>query len=171
MPTWCNKVIYWCILSSTCFGRIRPSSGALDAELQHIVFCTEFVGGWWFWEPLRRSCARYTRPTQRLSPTFSKHTNYLTYRMTDSLTYCFSTRLPQKIEHFREKLWNKSIKILKCRAKFPIALEISHTFTSCSWQYWSNLLPYQLPLYFVLFYHSLRLFLVLFLLFTRDKKN
>ena len=25
---------YWCILSSTCFGYIRPSSGALDIELQ-----------------------------------------------------------------------------------------------------------------------------------------
>ena len=26
---------------------IRPSSGALDVELQHIVFCTEFLDGWW----------------------------------------------------------------------------------------------------------------------------
>jgi len=34
------------ILSSTCFGYIRPSSGALDVELQHMVFCTEFwMGG------------------------------------------------------------------------------------------------------------------------------
>jgi len=35
------------ILSSTCFGYIRPSSGALDFELQHMVFCTEIwiVGG------------------------------------------------------------------------------------------------------------------------------
>jgi len=32
------------------------SSGALDAELQHMVFCTEFVGGWWSWEPLRKLC-------------------------------------------------------------------------------------------------------------------
>jgi len=46
------------ILSSTCFGYIRPSSGALDAELQHMVFCTEFLDGWWSWEPLRRSCVR-----------------------------------------------------------------------------------------------------------------
>ena len=30
-----------------CFERIRPSSGALDVELQHIVFCTEFVDGCW----------------------------------------------------------------------------------------------------------------------------
>jgi hypothetical protein len=77
MPTWCNKVIYWCILSSTCFGRIRPSSGALDVKLQHMVFCTEFVGEWWSWEPLRRSCARcgcctatstpHTQRTQHLS--------------------------------------------------------------------------------------------------------
>ena len=31
----------WCrtALSSTCFGYIRPSSGALDVELQHMVFC------------------------------------------------------------------------------------------------------------------------------------
>ena len=43
---------YWCILSSTCFGYIRPSSGALDVELQHMVLCTEFVDGWWSWEPL-----------------------------------------------------------------------------------------------------------------------
>ena len=36
----------------TYFGRIRPSSGALDVELQHMVFCTEFVGGLWSWQPL-----------------------------------------------------------------------------------------------------------------------
>ena len=59
MRTWCNKLIYWCILSSTCFGHIRPSSGALDVKLQHTVFCTEFVDGWWSWEPLRRSCVRF----------------------------------------------------------------------------------------------------------------
>jgi len=43
-------------------------------------FCTEFVDGWWSWEPLRRSCvwcgpsAPYTRPTQCLSrpPSFHK---------------------------------------------------------------------------------------------------
>jgi len=40
------------------FGYIRPSSGALDVELQHMVFCTEFVDGWWSWEPLLRSCLR-----------------------------------------------------------------------------------------------------------------
>ena len=33
--------------SSTCFGYIRPSSGALDVELQHMVFCTEFLDRWW----------------------------------------------------------------------------------------------------------------------------
>jgi len=49
---------YWCILSLTCFGYIRPSSGALDVELQHMVFCTEFFDGWWSWEPLCRSCVR-----------------------------------------------------------------------------------------------------------------
>ena len=53
---------------------IRPSSGALDVELQHMVFCTEFLDGWWSWEPLRGSCLRcgwcrtpsapYTRPTR-----------------------------------------------------------------------------------------------------------
>jgi len=73
-----RRSFYWCILSSTCFGYIRPSSGALDVELQHMVFCTEFLDGWWWsWEPLRRSCERcgwyrirnvqYTRPTQRPS--------------------------------------------------------------------------------------------------------
>jgi len=25
-----------------------PSSGALDVELQDMVFCTEFLDGWWF---------------------------------------------------------------------------------------------------------------------------
>ena len=44
-------------LESRCVGRvygadgavhgIRPSSGALDVELQHVVFCTEFLDGWW----------------------------------------------------------------------------------------------------------------------------
>ena len=52
MPTFWNKVFYWCILSSTCFGYIRPSSGASDVELQHMVFCTEFLDGWWSWELL-----------------------------------------------------------------------------------------------------------------------
>jgi len=51
-----NNLLQQCILSSTCFGYIRPSSGALDVELQHMVFCTEFLDGWWSWEPLRRSC-------------------------------------------------------------------------------------------------------------------
>ena len=37
-----------CVGSSTCFGYIRPSSGALDVELQRMVFCTEFLDGWWF---------------------------------------------------------------------------------------------------------------------------
>ena len=32
MPTWCNNVIYWSFFCSTCFGRIRPSSGALDVK-------------------------------------------------------------------------------------------------------------------------------------------
>ena len=41
-----TRLFYWCILSSTCFGYIRPSSGALDVELQHMVFCTGFwMGG------------------------------------------------------------------------------------------------------------------------------
>ena len=47
-----TRSLYWCILSSTCFGYISPSSGALDVELQHMVFCTEFLDGWWSWEPL-----------------------------------------------------------------------------------------------------------------------
>jgi len=39
-------------------GYTRPSSGALDIELQHMVFCTKFLDGWWSWEPLRRSFVR-----------------------------------------------------------------------------------------------------------------
>ena len=54
-----NSVIYWSFFSSTCFGRIRPSSGTLDVKLQHKVFCTEFVDGWWSWELLCRSCVRF----------------------------------------------------------------------------------------------------------------
>jgi len=27
-------------------------------KLEHMVFCTQFVEGWWSWEPLRRSCVR-----------------------------------------------------------------------------------------------------------------
>ena len=27
-------------------------------ESQHMVFCTEFLDGWWSWEPLRMSCVR-----------------------------------------------------------------------------------------------------------------
>ena len=70
-----TRLIYSCILSSTCFRYIRLSSGALDVELQHMVFRTEFLDGWWSWELMRRSCVRWvtatsaphTRPTQRLS--------------------------------------------------------------------------------------------------------
>jgi len=58
MPTWCNNVMYWSFCSSTCFVHICPSSGTLDVELQHMVFCTEFVDGWWSWEPLLRSCVQ-----------------------------------------------------------------------------------------------------------------
>jgi len=53
------------------------SSGALDVVLQHMVFCNEFLDGWWSWELLHRLCVRcgwcrvtsapYTRPTQWLS--------------------------------------------------------------------------------------------------------
>ena len=57
------------------------------SKLQHMVFCTEFVDGWWSWEPLRRSCVRcgwcrasrtapsapYTQPTQLLSRPPSIH--------------------------------------------------------------------------------------------------
>ena len=37
---------------------IRPSSGALDVKLQHMVFSTKFLEGWWSWEAPRRSCLR-----------------------------------------------------------------------------------------------------------------
>ena len=39
-------------LRSRCVGRVYGadgavrSSGALDVELQHMLFCTEFVDGW-----------------------------------------------------------------------------------------------------------------------------
>ena len=36
-------------------------------ELQHMVFCTEFLDGWWSWELLYSSCVRcapHTRPIQ-----------------------------------------------------------------------------------------------------------
>jgi hypothetical protein len=60
--------------SSTCFGRIRPSSGVLDVKLQRTVFCTQFVDGWWSWEPLRRLCIRFGRcvpnRTQKLGVLF-----------------------------------------------------------------------------------------------------
>jgi len=45
-------------LARRFFGYKRPSSGALDVELQHMVFCTEFLDGCWSWEPLRSSCVR-----------------------------------------------------------------------------------------------------------------
>jgi len=41
-------------LARHVFGYIRTSPGALDVELQRMVFCTEFLEGWWSWEPLRR---------------------------------------------------------------------------------------------------------------------
>jgi len=50
-----GNFFYSCILSSTCFGYICPSSGALDVELQHMVSCTEFLDGRWSWETLCRS--------------------------------------------------------------------------------------------------------------------
>jgi len=38
-------------LESRCVGRVYGADGAvrlaLDVELQHMVFCTEFLDGWW----------------------------------------------------------------------------------------------------------------------------
>jgi len=31
-------------------------------KLQHMVFCTQFVDGWWSWKPLRRSCTVWMVP-------------------------------------------------------------------------------------------------------------
>jgi len=39
MPTWCNNVICWSFFRSTCFGRKRPSSRALDVK-SHGTFQT-----------------------------------------------------------------------------------------------------------------------------------
>jgi hypothetical protein len=36
-----TKVVYWCSFSSTRFGPLRPSSGTLEIEYQHMVFCTQ----------------------------------------------------------------------------------------------------------------------------------
>ena len=47
MLTWCNNVIHWSFLSSTCFGRIRPSSVVQDVKLQHMVFGTLKNEGTW----------------------------------------------------------------------------------------------------------------------------
>jgi len=65
-----TRRFYWCFLSSTCFGYICTLSGALDAELQHMVFCTEFLDGWWSWEALRRPCVRcgWCRAVARYHP-------------------------------------------------------------------------------------------------------
>ena len=54
------------------FWVLRPSSGALDVGLQHMVFCTEFLDGWWSWEPLRRSCVRCAPDTCRAKNTLIK---------------------------------------------------------------------------------------------------
>ena len=45
-------------LARNISGGIRPSTGVLDVELQHMAFCTESLDRWWSWEPLRRSCVR-----------------------------------------------------------------------------------------------------------------
>ena len=42
-----QQCIYWSFLSSKYFGRIRPSSGALDVKLQHTIFCS----WWWAYAP------------------------------------------------------------------------------------------------------------------------
>ena len=68
-----TRSFYWCILSSTCYRCIRPSSGASDVKLQHTVFCTEFVDGRWSWEPLRRLCGR-CRATQSHGTVRTIHT-------------------------------------------------------------------------------------------------
>ena len=47
LPTWCNwqLSIYLCSFSSTCFGLICPSSGAMDVtislHMQHMVSCKQ----------------------------------------------------------------------------------------------------------------------------------
>jgi hypothetical protein len=53
-----TNVIYWCSFTSTCFGRLRPSSGALDRVLQLTVFCTQFVAGRLSGQPVRRPCVQ-----------------------------------------------------------------------------------------------------------------
>jgi len=35
-----------------------PIIRSIRCWLQHLVSCTEFLDGWWSWEPLRRSCVR-----------------------------------------------------------------------------------------------------------------
>jgi len=45
-------------LARHILGTYTPSSGALDVDLKHVVFCTEFLDEWWSWEPLRGSCVR-----------------------------------------------------------------------------------------------------------------
>jgi len=60
LPTWCNNVIYWSFFSSTCFGRIRPSSGALEVKLQHMVFCTQFIDGHSDKRLYTTECGHYT---------------------------------------------------------------------------------------------------------------
>ena len=100
-----TRWFYWCILSSTCFEYIRVSSGALDVKLQHMVFCTEFLDGWWSWEPLRRCgwCRARRHPHRthdlgtdvpqisiqciRIAFWITKDTN----RHPECSTYCFST--------------------------------------------------------------------------------
>jgi len=41
----CVRSLAFLVYLQESFGYIRPLSGALDGEMQHIVFCTEFLDG------------------------------------------------------------------------------------------------------------------------------
>ena len=90
---------YWCILSSICFGYIRSSSGALDVELQPMVFCTEFLDGWWSWELLRRSgvrcglCARH-HPHRTHDPRSGCQEHHPSKNSVQKTICCSSTNAP-----------------------------------------------------------------------------
>ena len=93
-----------CILNSACFVYINLSSGTLEVELQHMVFCTEFLDGWWSWEPLRRSCVRcgWCRAAPSTHFFLSERSNFtLVCHLYSYRSYCCASS-SLKIDHF----WN-----------------------------------------------------------------
>jgi len=96
---------YWCILSSTYFGYIHPPSGALDIELQRMVFWAEFVDEWWSWELLHGLCVwcGWHNPHRTHDPCSGSQDHHSSTNSAQKTIRCNSTSNAPDDEHILPK--------------------------------------------------------------------